>query len=275
MADGLWQVVVGDVMVPARTVLTQRRRLRAAVLATEGLLSHSSAARLWDLPVPDHDEPALHVTVAVAAHPRVAGVRVHRRNLATGDRGVLHGLPLTSRPRTVADCVSTWPPSAAANLLDHVLRTRVVPVHEMGRLVADAKGTHGVGQLRRLVQSASGGSWSAAERRLHRLLRAAGIHGWVANKALRLAHGRRVVVDVWFEEARLAVEIDGQAWHVGPERFQRDRERQNALVLSGCTVLRFTWADLTQSPGQVIAEIQAALSRTYGRVRPENGLTRP
>ncbi len=145
----------------------------------------------------------------------------------------------------------------------------------MDRLVADAKGTHGVGQLRRLVQSASDGSWSAAERRLHQLLRAAGVEGWVANHPRRLAHRRRVVVDVWFEEARLAVEIDGQAWHVSPERFQRDRERQNALVLSGCTVLRFTWADLTQSPAAVIAEIQAALSRTYGLVRPEDGLTSP
>ena len=265
MADGLWQVVVGDVMVPARTAVTQRRRLRAAALATDGVLSHASAAGLWDLPVPDRVERDLHVTVAVGAHPRVAGVRVHRRSLASGDCRVLDGLPLTSRFRTVADCLSTWPLNAAANLLDHVLRTRAVPLHEMDRLVADAKATHGVGQLRRLVQSASGGSWSAAERRLHELLRAAGVEGWVANKALRLAHGRRVVVDVWFEEARLAVEIDGQAWHVSPERFQRDRERQNALVMSGCTVLRFTWADLTHSPAAVIAEIQAALSKPTGR----------
>jgi very-short-patch-repair endonuclease len=40
----------------------------------------------------------------------------------------------------------------------------------------------------------------------------------------------------------VAVEIDGFAFHHAPDRFQRDRTRQNALVGLGWTVLRFTWA---------------------------------
>ena len=59
---------------------------------------------------------------------------------------------------------------------------------------------------------------------------------------------------------RIAIEVDGWAWHVDVERFQADRRRQNALVNAGWTVLRFTWHDLTADPERVIAQIRAALA---------------
>ena len=234
---GRWQCVLGDVLVPAGTTITTRLRARAAVLATQGVLSHASAANLWGMPIP-RDDASLHVTVPVAAHPRVEGVRLHRRQLGPGEVSWLYGISVTSRLRTVVDCLSTWPEDHAGSLLDHVLRTRVAPLAQIQSVVADTHHTHGVEQLRRLVEQAAAGSWSAAERHLHDLLRSAGITGWVANHRLRTDDGRAVVVDVWFESARLAIEVDGQAWHVSAERFQRDRARQNSLVLSGCTVLR-------------------------------------
>lgn len=61
--------------------------------------------------------------------------------------------------------------------------------------------------------------------------------------------------------------MDGWAWHHDVERFQRDRQRQNAVVLAGWTVLRFTWRDLTQRPAEVISQIQAAVQdRQFGLV---------
>ena len=58
---------------------------------------------------------------------------------------------------------------------------------------------------------------------------------------------------------RLAIEIDGWAWHHSPDRFQRDRAKQNQLVGAGWTVLRFTWFDLTNRPDDVIRQVRAAL----------------
>jgi very-short-patch-repair endonuclease len=46
------------------------------------------------------------------------------------------------------------------------------------------------------------------------------------------------------------------AYHVDVDRFRRDRSRQNALVTAGWTILRFTWADLTERPGYVVSAIQ-------------------
>lgn len=64
------------------------------------------------------------------------------------------------------------------------------------------------------------------------------------------------VVDVAFAATRIALEVDGMAPHVDVERFRHDRSRQNDLVAFGWTVLRFTWADLTERPGYVVAMIR-------------------
>ena len=47
-----------------------------------------------------------------------------------------------------------------------------------------------------------------------------------------------------------------------PERFIRDRQRQNAVVNLQWTVLRFTWHDLVGRPEEVLNEIRAALTTT-------------
>lgn len=66
-------------------------------------------------------------------------------------------------------------------------------------------------------------------------------------------------VDFHFRNAKLVVETDGYAYHSDPEKFRRDRIKQNALILAGYVVLRFTWLDLTEYPDRVIAEVKHAL----------------
>jgi very-short-patch-repair endonuclease len=109
-----------------------------------------------------------------------------------------------------------------------------------------------------MLRQAADGASSDAERVLHRLLRGALIDGWVANHLVVLS-GIEYWIDVAFVARRLAVEVDGWAWHCDVDRFAHDRRRQNALVLAGWTVLRFTWHDLMSRPQAVVAEIQAAL----------------
>ena len=82
--------------------------------------------------------------------------------------------------------------------------------------------------------------------------------GWVANHLVMLS-GIEYWIDVVFLARQLAVEVDGWAWHSDVDRFAHDRRRQNALVLAGWTVLRFTWHDLTSRPQMVIAQIRAAV----------------
>ncbi len=72
--------------------------------------------------------------------------------------------------------------------------------------------------------------------------------------------GIKYWIDVAFVVHRLAVEVDGWAWHSDVDRFAHDRRRQNALVLAGWTVLRFTWHDLKSRPEAVVAQIRAVIT---------------
>lgn len=105
----------------------------------------------------------------------------------------------------------------------------------------------------RLLTAASDGACSGAERKAVALLRRAGLRGWVLNHPVQ-----GYLVDIAFPAVRVAIEIDGWAWHSGVDRFRRDRVRQIALVLAGWTVLRFTWHDLVHRPDAVVAEIRRA-----------------
>lgn len=56
--------------------------------------------------------------------------------------------------------------------------------------------------------------------------------------------------------------MHGWAFHTDPDRFHADRVRQNALILDGWTVLRFTWFQLTEPPEEVLRAICTALARS-------------
>jgi len=117
------------------------------------------------------------------------------------------------------------------------------------------KGRYGAPAARRLLQAADDGARSAAERLLIQLLKQAGITGWKANHPVA---GYKV--DVGFPSRKVALEADGLAFHSDSDDFHNDRIRQNAIILSGWQVLRFTWIDLTEYPDRVIAEIRRAIS---------------
>jgi len=115
------------------------------------------------------------------------------------------------------------------------------------------RGRHGSPAARRLLQAASDGARSEAERLLVKLLRDNNITGWKTNYPVG---GYKV--DVAFPEQKVAIKTDGWAYHSSQEDFQNDRVRQNKITLLGWQVLRFTWLDLVEYPQRVLAEIRFA-----------------
>jgi very-short-patch-repair endonuclease len=51
--------------------------------------------------------------------------------------------------------------------------------------------------------------------------------------------------------------------------FESDRLRQNALLLAGWLVLRFTWQMLTEDPDYVVRTTRQALAAGRARWRPD------
>lgn len=66
-------------------------------------------------------------------------------------------------------------------------------------------------------------------------------------------------VDLYYREARLAIEYDGG---IHRDNLAEDNRRQNRLVDSGVRILRFTAGDIYGSPDRVVSLVRKALAAT-------------
>lgn len=256
--SGRWVRVVGRALAHSTLEIGPRQQAHAAWLTwPDAVVCLGTAARLHHLPVPD--DGLVHVVVPSPRASRGALVR-HEFPLRPGDVDRIGQAAVTTRRRTVLDCLGRLPDVQSETLTAWVLTRRILTPEDLARAIAERPGAWGNVRRRRALLDMRAGAASPAERRLHRLLRGAGLTGWLPNEPLSHHLGIFASADVYFPGVRLVLEVDGAAFH-GPDRFQSDRTRQNLLVGAGCTVLRFTWEDLTRRPDAVIAQIQAALRR--------------
>lgn len=72
-------------------------------------------------------------------------------------------------------------------------------------------------------------------------------------------HGFRV--DVYWPEARFAVEFDGLQWHNRAKKsFERERRKQQVLQDHEIEVARTTWEQITQEGLQLVVHISRRLA---------------
>lgn len=256
VSAGRWVRMHPRVYLATDHPLTTEARLWGAALwaGPRAVVSGVTAAwwhGLWpdpssivDLTVPDSWKRAVR-----------PGVRLRRSDLEDVDWVEVRGMRVTAVPLTVlASAVELG--AAGSRLLDRALQ-RWVDFEELYRAHCRNLGRAGSAATARLLCAARDRAASEAERQAMGLLRDAGLIGWV--RGYRIGEFE---VDLAFVGSRVAIEIDGWAWHSDVERFRHDRRRQNALVLAGWTVLRFTWHDLRQRPAAVIGEIRRALAES-------------
>lgn len=263
------RVAAGMLSAHGRTVLTlvgtpddlQTRSLIAAQgVGHPAILTGPSALAVRQLlhqPPWDVLDPGLEPWLIFPSRTRI-GARVVRRDPPPAN--TILGVRVATEAAAMIDALRLLPePEArqlchrAAQVLGHA------PVAELlSAANSELSGRTGAAQLRLLAMELHEGAHSEAERRLILLLKESGITGFLTNYKVRL-RDRMAELDVAFPEARLAIEVDGMAWHTSPARFQEDRSRQNALIAEGWTVLRFTWLDLRDRPERVVAQIAALL----------------
>ena len=252
--DGRWRRLHPGVVLVGGHRLTDEARVRAAWLwAGEGSVVSGAAAAHW------HGMLARPPTVVDLTVPSRtgarsgSGVRLHRRDLTGADVAVVRSLRVAGTGLTALEAAIAQPDGSA--FLDRALQ-RHVPFDDVYGAYCRALGRRGSADMGRLLIAAADRADSAAERVLLRLLREAGITGWVVGHPFGPYQ-----IDVAFPDAKVAIEIDGWAWHVDQDRFVNDRRKGNALVRAGWVVLRFTWHDLVGSPHSVVAQVVAALAR--------------
>lgn len=244
---------------------TWHQALMAASLAADAVISHRSAAELWGL-----IRPAGYVDISVQPphHPRLRPPAIaHRiRDLHPELAVERQGLRITDPTRTVIDLGLVLPTWAVKDALSRGITTRLFDVDKV-QWLRDAlgrQGRNGTGTMRKLLEErllTMATEESVLERRFLDLARRHDLP--TLTHQFELWSGGRFVarIDSCLPDRKLAIEVDGYAYHSSPEAFQRDRERQNQLVALGWTVLRFTWHDVVHRPAAVAATIRDAINR--------------
>ena len=251
--SGQWRRCAAGVYFADDRPFTMAARVRAAVWGRGALATASGLTAAWWLGLVAVEPEVCEVTVPRNSHGRsISGVRVRRRDLAEHDIWEARGLRVTGVALTVLE--ASVRRGGGAKLMDAALQRRVGLADLQGAHLRN-RGRYGAPAARRLLEAAAGGARSEAERLAIRLLREAGIDGWRANFAVG-----PYLIDIAFPHERVAIEVDGWAFHSDHQAFQSDRARQNWLALRGWQVLRFTWLDVTSQPDRVVAEVRAAIS---------------
>lgn len=236
----------------------------AAVLASgpKALLSHLSAAWLWGI---SNSSPApFAVTTPVRRKPRPP-IRLHEARLITAeDRALREGIPVTSLPRTLLDLAASVRFEWLERMVERSEELGLFDLRAVESLLDRTTGHHGHKRLRRAIALYEPSSFtrSGLERRFLELCLEAGLPQPRSNY---VEHGFEL--DCYWPEHRFAVELDVFETHGTRAAFERDRKRQEDLLLVGIGMTRVTGPRLEREPEEVI--------RRVGRLLEQRAATEP
>lgn len=241
-------------------VVAPRAGEMAAVLACgeAALLSHQSAAHLWEIGGTDRGNAPVHVSVR-AGRPAPRGVRVHRvRAIRPAEVTTVDEVPVTTPARTLLDLSASAEARELERAVAEAFARRLTSRSEIQELIAHYPRRPGIARLRSLLEVATGPALtrSEAEERFLALVRRAELPEPEANVEVA-----GFPVDFLWRSAGLVAEIDGFAYHSSRARFERDRRRDAVLVGAGFRVIRVTWRQLVRKHEALIASLGLALGQ--------------
>jgi very-short-patch-repair endonuclease len=239
------------------TVLTVNGRRMAAVLAAGpgAVLSHASAAALWDI----RPTSATRIDISVRSaggRAKRPGLRIHRTPTLQTDEITAHqGIRVTSPARTLLDLASSLPRRALERALDEAEIRELYDRRALEAVALAHAGEHGARALAEAL--AQDGDPVLTDSELEEIML-----GLCDEQQLERPTPRACVaglrVDFLFAASRLVVETDGYRYHRTRRAFERDRERDAILARAGYRTLRFTHRQLTREPALVAETIRSS-----------------
>ncbi|HEY6729968.1 MAG TPA: hypothetical protein VI039_02970 [Solirubrobacterales bacterium] len=170
---------------------------------------------------------------------------------------MLEGIPVTAVPRTLLDLAASVRFDWLERILERSEELGVFDLRAVEDLLSRTVGHHGHGRLRRAISLYRPMSFtrSGLERRFLELVIEAGLPQPRTNF---VEHGFEL--DCYWPEHRFAVELDMFETHGTRAAFERDRERQEELLLTGIAMTRVTGPRLEREPEAVIERVGRLLS---------------
>lgn len=267
VANGIYERILPEVFGFAGSADNWHRQVAAAVLATTApaAASHRTAAHLWGLTTARPE----HIEVVCRRHRRVRrdSVAVHEsKDLLPSDIAIVEGIAVTTAVRTIVDLGASASLGMVARCLDTGLRELLFTLDEVHQFVTRVArpGRAGVGKIRPLVAERLGWTGiteSALEDLFRSLINRSGLAMPEPQFSLLDNDGSFVGrFDFAYRDLATLIELDSERWHMDPDSFQRDRDKQNRAHSLGWTVYRFTWRQLVATPESVIGTLASIIT---------------
>jgi hypothetical protein len=230
----------------------------AAMLACGpgSLISHRSAAWLWGLTKVSPRPFA--VTVPSPRRARLPFAIHFARGLREVDRALVRNIPVTALPRTLLDYAGSVTAYWLDKGIERAEELDLLDLIAIDDLLERTVGHPGHGRLRRALELYRPPPFtrSGMEIRFLDLVAAAGLPR-PATGFNELGHE----LDVYWPEYGLVVELDLYETHRTRGAFERDRLRQEDLLLEEIRMTRVTGPRLAREPERVIARVARLLAQ--------------
>jgi hypothetical protein len=273
VSTGKWQRVYPGVYATFSGPLSREARLWAALrLAGEGaLLSHETAAEVQELA--DKPSRVIHITVPShrqpTRHGQRRGIVFHRSIQSQPEFRGGAKLPRTRIQDTVLDLAATSATfDQAYGWIARAVSRDLVFVSMLRAALTARPRIRWRAWLTDSLEESKNGVNSALERRYVRDVERA--HGlpMAERQAQREIGGKTHFRDNWYAEYRVAVEIDGPAYH-RDDQVQRDKDRDNLnLAVDDAKTLRFGPVGVTERVCVSAALVAATLRNNAWRGNP-------
>lgn len=223
------------------------------------LLSHRSAAWLWGL-VKGWPAP-FEVTTPVPRKAREPILIHHSRILTADDRALGEGIPATALPRTLLDCAASERFWLLQRMLERSEELRLFDLGPVEELLGRSGRHAGRGPLRKAIALYKPPAFTRSQ--FERRFLDAVLHAGLPRPATNFAEAG-FELDVYWPEQRFAVELDSYATHGGHGAFERDRLRQEDLLLAGIGMTRVTDVRFDREPDAVLERVARLLAERRG-----------
>lgn len=259
-STSLLRLVEPNVYLLAGHELSWHGAVLAACLESGAMASHRAAGALTRLDGCRRARP--EVSVPHGKNYRRPGLITHEStDLHLIQPIIIDGIPTTPVARTVLDLGAVAPhvvERAMFSAMDQQLTTWKELLVTL--VTHSRRGRRGCGPLRRFLELHYGDrSESQLERLFLRIITEAGLRVPVQQLDIFDDEGFIMRLDFAYPELKIAIELDGMAFHNNAEAFELDPIKRNRLKLAGWLLLEFTNRRLRDHPIRVCEEVAAAI----------------
>jgi hypothetical protein len=245
------------------------------------VLSHGSAARWHRFVVPRRDDGVVQLT-DVAQWRTGRGYRVARAGLPDGDLVAFLRFYATGPARTLVDCARQWDVTDAVVAMDAALQARLVRRDDLVAAVLAGSHRPGIGSAGRALSLVDGRAESVLETRVRLRLIASGLPAPELQVDVLRAGTFLARLDAWYEEAGVALEIDGRVKYTDPwagrspaQVVWDEKRREDQVRALGVRFVRIADADLGAGWPAVVQRLRQLLAAPLPGPRPFTVVRRP